>query len=68
MASFSFYNVGANYILVAIAVGGFFHHSFKIIPFSGLYLLVPLTSLVLLFMTKLLEHLFNCHFSHFLFQ
>ena len=24
MASFSFYNIGANYILVAIAIGGFF--------------------------------------------
>lgn len=53
MASFSFYNVGANYILVAIAIGGYF-----IIPsrFSFLWaiLLVPLTSLILLFMRRLL--------------
>ena len=52
MASFSFYNIGANYILVAIAVGGFFT-----IPsrqsFLWVVLLVPLTSLVILFMTKL---------------
>lgn len=52
MASFSFYNIGANYILVAIAAGGFF-----IIPsrhsFLWVVLLVPLTSLVILFMTKL---------------
>jgi murein DD-endopeptidase MepM/ murein hydrolase activator NlpD len=52
MASFSFYNIGANYILVAIAVGGFFtipsRHSFL-----WVVLLVPLTSLVILFMTKL---------------
>ncbi len=52
MASFSFYNIGANYILVAIAVGGFFT-----IPsgysFLWVILLVPLTSLVILFMTKL---------------
>ena len=53
MASFSFYNVGANYILVAIAVGGFF-----VIPsrysFLWAVLLVPLTSLILLFLRKLL--------------
>jgi urea transporter/murein DD-endopeptidase MepM/ murein hydrolase activator NlpD len=55
MASFSFYNVGANYILVAIAVGGFF-----IIPsrysFLWAVLLVPLTSLILLFLRKLLAN------------
>lgn len=52
MASFSFYNIGANYILVAIAIGGFFtipsRHSFL-----WVILLVPLTSLIILFMTKL---------------
>jgi urea transporter/murein DD-endopeptidase MepM/ murein hydrolase activator NlpD len=52
MASFSFYNVGANYILIAIAIGGFF-----IVPsaWSILWamLMVPLTSLVILFMTRL---------------
>jgi urea transporter len=53
-ASFSFYNVGANYILVAIAAGGFF-----LIPsrytFLWIVILVPLTSLMILFMTKLLS-------------
>lgn len=55
LTSFSFYNIGANYILVAIAVGGFF-----VIPsgYSFLWasLLVPLTSLILLFMTKFLGY------------
>ncbi len=51
-ASITYYNIGANYIMVAIAVGGFF-----VIPSGYSYLwtvlLVPLTSLVLLFMSKL---------------
>ncbi len=51
-ASITYYNIGANYMMVSIAVGGFF-----VIPsrFSYLWavLLVPLTSLVLLFMSKL---------------
>jgi urea transporter len=50
-ASITYYNIGANYIMVAIAIGGFF-----VIPSRHSYLwtilLVPLTSLVLLFMTK----------------
>jgi urea transporter len=54
MASFSFYNVGANYILVAISAGGFF-----LIPsrytFLWVIVLIPLTSLMILFMTKLLS-------------
>ncbi|MCE1200307.1 MAG: urea transporter, partial [Marinilabiliales bacterium] len=49
---FSHYNIGANYIMTAIAVGGFF-----LIPSGRSYLwsvlLVPVTSLVLLFLTKL---------------
>jgi len=52
-ASITYYNIGANYIMVAIAIGAFF-----VIPSRYSYLwtilLVPLTSLVLLFMTKLL--------------
>ena len=52
-ASITYYNIGANYMMVAIAIGGFF-----IIPSKYSYLwtvlLVPLTSLVLLFMSKLL--------------
>jgi urea transporter/murein DD-endopeptidase MepM/ murein hydrolase activator NlpD len=54
MVSFSFYNVGANYILVAIAVGGFFtipsRHSF-----IWAVVLIPLTSLMILFFTRLLS-------------
>ena len=50
---FSYYNIGANYIMTALAIGGFF-----VIPSGKSYLwtflLVPLTSVVLLFMTKLL--------------
>ena len=52
-ASITYYNIGANYIMVAVAVGGFF-----VIPSKYSYLwtvlLIPLTSLVLLFMSKLL--------------
>ena len=51
-ASITYYNIGANYIMVALAVGGFF-----LIPSRYSYwwavLLVPLTSLVLLFLSKL---------------
>jgi urea transporter/murein DD-endopeptidase MepM/ murein hydrolase activator NlpD len=52
-ASITYYNIGANYIMVAIAVGGFLNIPSR---FSYLWavLLVPLTSLVLLFMSKLL--------------
>ncbi|HLP05211.1 MAG TPA: urea transporter [Paludibacter sp.] len=52
-ASLTYYNIGANYMMVAFAVGGFF-----IIPSKKSYFwtifLVPLTSLVLLFFFKLL--------------
>jgi urea transporter/murein DD-endopeptidase MepM/ murein hydrolase activator NlpD len=52
-ASITYYNIGANYIMVAISIGGFF-----VIPSKYSYLwtiiLIPLTSLVLLFMNKLL--------------
>ncbi|MFZ4454981.1 MAG: urea transporter [Bacteroidales bacterium] len=52
-ASINYYNIGANYMMVAIAVGSFF-----LIPsfYSYLWsiLLVPLTSLILLFMNQLL--------------
>jgi urea transporter/murein DD-endopeptidase MepM/ murein hydrolase activator NlpD len=51
LAGMSFYNIGANYILVAIAAGGFF-----VIPSSYSFLwvvfLVPLTSLLILFLNK----------------
>ena len=51
-ASITYYNIGANYIMVALAIGGFF-----IIPSRYSYLctvlLVPVTTLVLLFFSKL---------------
>ena len=50
--SITYYNIGANYIMVAFAIGGFF-----IIPSRYSYLwtvlLVPVTTLVLLFFSKL---------------
>lgn len=52
-ASITYYNIGANYIMVALAIGGFYT-----IPSRYSYLwsilLVPLTTLILLFFTKLL--------------
>lgn len=52
-ASITYYNIGANYIMVALAIGGFFT-----IPSRYSYLwsilLVPLTTLILLFSTKLM--------------
>lgn len=52
-ASITYYNMGANYMMVAFAIGGFF-----LIPSKQSYLwtvlLIPLTSLVLLFFYKLL--------------
>lgn len=77
-ASITYYNIGANFIMVAIAVGGFF-----VIPSRASYfwtiLLVPLTSLVLLFFTKLFSYIqlpvFSMPYSiitilfvHFLYQ
>ncbi|MDO9154057.1 MAG: urea transporter [Paludibacter sp.] len=51
-ASINYYNIGANYMMVAFAVGGYF-----LIPsrqsFLWTILLIPLTSLVLLFFYKL---------------
>jgi urea transporter len=51
-ASITYYNIGANFMMVAIAMGGFF-----VIPSKSSYLwtilLVPLTSIVLVFFTKL---------------
>jgi urea transporter len=51
-ASITYYNIGANFIMVAIAVGGFF-----IIPSRYSYLwtilLVPLTSILLVFFIRL---------------
>jgi len=53
-ASITYYNIGVNYIMVAIAIGGFF-----VIPSSYSYLwtvlLVPLTSLVVMFMNKFFD-------------
>lgn len=54
MAGYSAYNVGANYILVAIAAGGFFTIP-SVYSFLWAVLLVPLTSLVLLFLNDISE-------------
>lgn len=52
-ASITYYNMGANYMMVAFAIGGFF-----VIPSKYSYLwsvlLIPLTSIILLFFIKLL--------------
>lgn len=52
----TYYNIGANFMMIAFAIGGFF-----VIPskFSYLWtiLLVPLTSLVLVFLIKLFGYL-----------
>ena len=53
-SSINYYNIGANYVMVSIALGGFF-----VIPskysYSWIVLLIPLTTLVLLFFTRLFE-------------
>lgn len=55
-ASINYYNIGANYMMVAFAIGGYFT-----IPSKNSYLwtilLIPLTSLVLLFFYKLLGYI-----------
>ncbi len=55
-ASINYYNIGANYMMVAFAVGGFF-----LIPSKQSYLwtilLIPLTSLVLMFFYKLFSYI-----------
>lgn len=54
-ASITYYNIGANFMMVSIAVGGFFT-----IPSKSSYLwsilLVPLTSIILIFLTKLFNY------------
>ena len=61
-ASLTYYNIGANYMMVAFAVGGFFT-----IPSGKSYLwtvlLVPVTSLILLFFYKLLGYIQLPEFS-----
>ena len=52
MASFSFYNIGANYILIAIAVGGFFAIP-SVYSYFWAVLLIPLLSVVILFLRNL---------------
>lgn len=53
-ASMNYYNIGANYVMVAIALGGFFTIPSRY-SYSWVVLLVPLTTLVLLFFTRLFE-------------
>ena len=55
-ASITYYNIGANYMMVAFAIGGYF-----LIPSRKSFLwtifLVPITSLVLLFFFKLFSYI-----------
>lgn len=66
MASFSFYNIGANYILLAIAVGGFFTIPSRY-SFLWAVLLIPVLSMVILFLRTITGHtgmpLFSLPFS-----
>jgi urea transporter/murein DD-endopeptidase MepM/ murein hydrolase activator NlpD len=48
-ANFTYYNVGANYMMLAFAVGGFFNIPSKS-SFLWSVLLIPVTSLVLIFL------------------
>ena len=54
-ASITYYNIGANFMMIAIAIGGFF-----VIPSKSSYLwsilLVPLSSIVLVFFVKLFAY------------
>ncbi len=52
MASFSSYNIGANYILLAIAVGGFFTIP-SVYSYLWAVLLVPILSMLILFLRNL---------------
>lgn len=52
-ASINYYNIGANYMMVAFAVGGYFTIASRQ-SYLWTILLIPLTSLVLLFFFKLL--------------
>jgi urea transporter/murein DD-endopeptidase MepM/ murein hydrolase activator NlpD len=52
MASFSFYNIGANYILIAIAAGGFFTIP-SVYSYFWTILLVPILAVVILFLRNL---------------
>lgn len=51
-ASINYYNIGANYMMIAFALGGYFTIPSKL-SHIWVILLVPLTSLVLLFFFKL---------------
>lgn len=52
-ASITYYNIGANFIMVAIAAGGFFTIPSRS-SFFWTIILVPITSVILLFFTRLL--------------
>jgi len=54
-ASFTYYNVGANYMMLAFAVGGFFNIPSKS-SFLWSVLLIPVTSLLLIFLNGTLQH------------
>ncbi len=55
-ASITYYNIGANYMMVAFAIGGFFNIPSKT-SYLWTILLIPLTSIILLFSIKLLGYI-----------
>jgi urea transporter/murein DD-endopeptidase MepM/ murein hydrolase activator NlpD len=61
LASINHYNIGANYIMVAIAIGGFFSIP-SLYSYLWTILLVPLTSLISFFEVSQL-HIFSLPFS-----
>lgn len=52
-ASITYYNIGANYIMVALAIGGFFSIP-SIYSYWWTVLTIPITTLILLFFTQLM--------------
>lgn len=55
-ASITYYNIGANYMMVAFAIGGFFNIPSKT-SYLWTVLLIPLTSIILLFSIKLFSYI-----------
>ena len=54
-AGFTYYNIGANYVMVALAIGGFFSIPSRY-SYLWAFILVPLTTILVLFFNKLLGY------------
>lgn len=61
-ASFTYYNIGANYMMVAFAVGGFFLIPSKFSYFWSI-LLIPITAVFLLFLSLVMSKIYLPVFS-----